>query len=222
MSQLDWSAFLSQWNVEMLVCADIRKQLPKKMLESDWLGTLGATEDQIIQAEARLGVHLPPSYRAFLHVSNGWQHAGFHIHTLWSVEHIDWYATRHLQAIELALRAEKTQALLAGLDTTSLNVPDERYFVYGDRQETINIRSEYLKGALEISEEDPGGDGVCLLNPAIRTSDGEWEAWFFAHWLPGARRYRSFWELMLGEYDRFLDIRAQDHIKKGRYYYPQW
>ena len=27
-----------------------------------------------------------------------------------------------------------------------------------------------------------------LLNPEIRTADGEWEAWVFANWFPGARR----------------------------------
>lgn len=26
--------------------------------------------------------------------------------------------------------------------------------------------------------------------------DGEWEAWFFAAWMPGARRYRSFHDMI--------------------------
>ena len=46
-----------------------------------------------------------------------------------------------------------------------------------------------------------------LLNPMVVTPEGEWEAWMFAHWLPGARRYRSFWELMGGEYRMFLRVR---------------
>jgi hypothetical protein len=29
--------------------------------------------------------------------------------------------------------------------------------------------------------------------------DGEWEALYFAHWIPGAERYSSFWELMQAE-----------------------
>lgn len=48
------------------------------------------------------------------------------------------------------------------------------------------------------------GSGLYLLNPRIVTAEGEWEAWFFAHWLPGANRYRSFWELMQGEYQNFV------------------
>ena len=35
------------------------------------------------------------------------------------------------------------------------------------------------------------------------THDGEWEAWFFANWLPGATRFRSFAELMEAEYQSF-------------------
>ena len=62
------------------------------------------------------------------------------------------------------------------------------------------MRNEYLRHTLEVSGE---GDGIYLLNPKVITADGEWEAWFFATWLPGARRYRSFWELMQDEYRQF-------------------
>lgn len=53
----------------------------------------------------------------------------------------------------------------------------------------------YLSTAIQISEVD---DGVLLLNPAIVTPEGEWEAWFFANWLPGALRSPSFFELIQG------------------------
>jgi hypothetical protein len=36
--------------------------------------------------------------------------------------------------------------------------------------------------------------------------DGEWEAWFFANWLPGATRYRSFQGMMEPEYQNFLAL----------------
>ena len=48
------------------------------------------------------------------------------------------------------------------------------------------------------------GDGVYLLNPEAVTPDGEWEAWFFANWVPGARRYPSFAHLMRDEYLTFV------------------
>ncbi|HEY3110361.1 MAG TPA: hypothetical protein VGL23_16490 [Chloroflexota bacterium] len=40
------------------------------------------------------------------------------------------------------------------------------------------------------------------------TPEGEWEAWFFANWYPGASRYRSFWELMQAEHASFLELRS--------------
>lgn len=42
---------------------------------------------------------------------------------------------------------------------------------------------------------------ILLLNPQVITSEGEWEAWFFSNWGPGADRYPSFWELMQEQYD---------------------
>lgn len=55
---------------------------------------------------------------------------------------------------------------------------------------------------LKISHA-PDASDVYLLNPRVVTPDGEWEAWYFAHWLPGAVRYRSFWDLMNDEYHNF-------------------
>jgi hypothetical protein len=40
------------------------------------------------------------------------------------------------------------------------------------------------------------------------TPDGEWEAWFFANWNPGANRYRSFREMMQAERANFLRLVA--------------
>ncbi len=47
---------------------------------------------------------------------------------------------------------------------------------------------------------------IYLLNPQVVTEEGEWEAWFFANWLPGAARYRSFQEMMEAEYQDFLAL----------------
>ncbi|MEU4571457.1 SMI1/KNR4 family protein [Nonomuraea sp. NPDC023979] len=38
----------------------------------EWLGTAGASEAELAHHEGRLGMRLPPSYREFLAVSNGW------------------------------------------------------------------------------------------------------------------------------------------------------
>ena len=48
-----------------------------------------------------------------------------------------------------------------------------------------------------------------LLNPLAESSDGEWQAWFFSNWNPGAVRYRSFQQMIENERKRFLLVR--DH-----------
>lgn len=84
-------------------------------------------------------------------------------------------------------------------------VPDELYFVYGAAQDATNIRPEYLSSALQIS--DITESTVLLLNPDVRTTEGEWEAWFFAAWAAGgAYRYRSFWELMCAMVRQFKTV----------------
>lgn len=54
--------------------ADIEEwgDLPTEMIEAQWLGHSPASEEQIQEAESRLGVRLPNSYREFLKISNGW------------------------------------------------------------------------------------------------------------------------------------------------------
>lgn len=126
------------------------------------------------------------------------ERAGYFLHRLWSTEEIEWYAVRHQDLID---------AWLAGSGGPH-PVPDEEYFVYGAGQGAF--REEYLQTVLEISEDDPRGSGVCLLNPQSVTATGEWEAWFFAAWNEGATRYRSFWELMQAERDSFLRLQQQE------------
>ena len=82
-----------------------------------------------------------------------------------------------------------------------LSLTDEEYLVYGETQDSVRFRVEYLESALEVS--DIGDSAIFLLNPKVVTPDGEWEAWFFGNWLPGANRYRSFAELMEAEYQSF-------------------
>jgi len=78
----------SVWDVERMRAvatewdAALRALLPayaRLVPEAEARGSVlrpGATEDEIVAAEARLGVTLPPSYRSFLAVSQG-ADAGF-------------------------------------------------------------------------------------------------------------------------------------------------
>jgi hypothetical protein len=187
MTTYDWQGLMTQWNKTLVDNGYGQRFEPRTL---DWFGTQGATEENLLQLEQRLGKTLPPSYRQFLSFSNGWEHPTPFIYKLWSTSDTQWFCIRYQEWID-------------AWDVNRYPVSDEEYSLYGRRQ-TEAIRTEYLHTALEIS--DIGDSAIFLLNPQIVTPDGEWEAWFFANWLPGARRYRSFWELMQGEYASLLQI----------------
>src|SRR5262249_43567942 len=197
MGKYDWRDLLTQWNAEMLAKQESRQWLPADKVAAGWLGNPGATETQLAQAEARLGVALPPSYREFLSFTNGWHFAGLSIEQVWSTDDIDWLAVRHQRDV--------IDAWLFGIGEV-VPVPDEEYFVYGDEQSVLSLRSEYLQTTLEVSEI--GDASLYLLNPRIMR-DGEWEAWYFDAKLAGAERHRSFWDLMLAEHAKFLDVQRR-------------
>jgi HEAT repeat protein len=189
MSRYPWKDLLTQWSEEIIESGEFEDELTPEVATSGWLGYPAATEEEIAAAEARLGTAFPPSYREFLQITNGWRMTTGFIERLRPAAEVQWFSSEDRATIDAWMSAGGSDA-----------VPDEDYLVYGD--EAIQpLRAEYLQTALAVSEY---GDGIYLLNPQIVTPEAEWEAWFFAHWVPGADRYRSFWDLMAAEHDHFL------------------
>ncbi|WP_035140782.1 SMI1/KNR4 family protein [Fischerella sp. PCC 9605] len=184
-----WQSFLQEFSQYQLACMEdkVKATLPSQVLTSGWLGLRGATEVQITALETRLGQKLPPSYRAFLLVSNGWPGEGIYggMNTLLMAEQVDWFINRHADWIETW-----------GSNYNDVSIPDEIYFTYGSMQNSVHLRVEYLLKTLQISDTDGEPGRVWLLNPQVIFSDGEWEAWDFANYYPGAYRYHSFADLM--------------------------
>jgi hypothetical protein len=208
----NWHRFLKKWSQDFINNYENSSQLPAEVLDSGWLGFSGATEEQIHRVEARLQTSLPPSYRAFLKVSNGWRQTTPFIYRIWSVEEIEWFSIRHASWIKSFTEAHLNSRNRHTSDNHRLNgslhisfVPESEYFLYGDQQDCSKIRLEYLNSALEVSAK--GESAIYLLNPQIVSDEGEWEAWFFGDWLPGADRYRSFQALMEAEYKNFLEMK---------------
>ena len=207
MSSFNWESFLQRWSQELLNSnRNNQEKLPAEVLKSGWLGYPGATEEQIISAETRLRTTLPPSYREFLKVSNGWRQTTPFIDKLWSTENIEWFSVRHQAWIDTFIERYRDDRV-NGREPSLRNslISDAQYFVYGEAQDCSKFRVEYLQTALEIS--DQGDSVIYLLNPQVMTEDGEWEAWFFGNWLPGADRYKSFQQMMQVEYQNFLELK---------------
>lgn len=168
----DWQPFLERWSRAILSAPDADYfGLPADAVHAGWLGYAPATEAQIQAAEVRLGVALPPSYRAFLRVTNGWLHTGLAVARILPVEQVERFGVAHADwaALWMADAAEYDPVF------------DE-------------VDYAHLPDTLAISAL--GDDAIMLLNPTVQTSGDECEAWFFASWNPGAARYESFWSLL--------------------------
>ena len=144
---------------------------------SEWPGSPGASNDQLTQTEKRLAINLPPSYRSFLHASNGWTQASRSVQILLPIEQIQWFRKVHREWIQAYQFSEP------------LDLPEAEYFDYAN-SDSVQFHPKHLQHTLCVS--DIGDDAVLLLNPMVIWPDGEWETWFFANWLPGAQRFRSF------------------------------
>lgn len=179
-----WSRLLGEISRVRLAEPEVAVEVPDSMVEACWLGEPGASEEHIEAAEHRLGVRLPPSYRQFLAEANGYRELSVFIYRLFGTTEIDWFRT---------LNPDWIEAYQIGEDSS----PEEHL---RDPLDTVRFRTAYLSSCLQIS--DVGDSAVVLLNPEVVTQKGEWEAWFFANWLPGAERYRSFREYMERELKR--------------------
>ena len=131
----------------------------------------GASDAEISAAETRLGLRLPPSYRAFVQSPDAGDDAYL------PVDEIERFQVREAEWLAGFLEGAGSSG-----DTPPL-LPDDPLdpatFALGQLADTVVI-------------SHPVDERVFLLNPAVADADGEWEAWDFANWYPGAYRYRSF------------------------------
>jgi hypothetical protein len=185
---IDWKQLLTSWS-QQLATTELANRLDPPPESNDWLGFAPAIEADVTALEKRLGVLLPPSYREFLLITNGWRRTNAFINRLRPAIEASWFRVENEQWAEVYSKNGST-------------LEDKDYYAYGDSGASDH-RAEHMRFLLQISEVE---DGVYLLNPEAVTPDGEWEAWFFANWNPGAVRHPSFAHLMLHEYRGFLQL----------------
>lgn len=195
----EWLELLKQINQEILsdpdfIDGNLSGMVTPAQRQAGWLGAPGASETDLLQVEQRLQINLPPSYRWFLQASNGFG----------PVEQLIW-RLRPTQEVDWLVNTDADLVALWEQDVDSIpSVPDEDYFRYDDSQIAGQAQGEYFRGLLMIS--DWGDAGFWALNPAVQ-HNGEWEAWYFANWLPGAMRYRSFADLVKDSFAGYKGIR---------------
>lgn len=183
-----WQKFLECWDREILESIEQEgavSAMERRVLTRGGQTITPASEESILAVESRLGTNLPESLKDFWRASNGLMHLrldaddGF----IYGVDSVSWLKSSNPDLIPENIRAP---------------VSDEDYFEYGPDQDPIYLRDAYIQSMLVVS--DLVDSGIYLLNPEVRTEDGEWEAWFLGWELPGALRFKSFAHLMRYSY----------------------
>jgi hypothetical protein len=121
-----------------------------------------------------------------LSISNGWHPVNDFVERLLPVQGIEWFRTAEPKALVMLQECYQED-----------DVSDEDYLDYQGSEHMEALRLRYYPDCLLVGKGwDGGGGELVLLNPRIIFPDGEWEAIFFASWIPGNRRYRSFLEFV--------------------------
>lgn len=111
----DWTTFLRAYSAEVLRDLDDDPEaystVTDEQRERRWLGFERAGDAEIASLATRLGQELPPSYRAFLAVSNGWTEIDEFVTQLYPVSGVGWF-----RDVEADLVGSWADAGLPGID----------------------------------------------------------------------------------------------------------
>ncbi|WP_406130602.1 SMI1/KNR4 family protein [Streptomyces sp. NBC_00989] len=182
----DWWSFLLGWSGEWadsLLDSETRGEGDEAARRARWLGSPPASEERIAAMEERLGRQMPPSYREFLKVSDGWRHAGGFVGLLAGTEGAHW----HNNESGLADMFEEHLTEDAG--------PKER------RAAGIWRRGLQLDVESDIT--------YVFLDPEDVDEDGEWAVYTWASWRAAPpERYANFLAFMRDMHREFHSLRA--------------
>ncbi|MER7336938.1 SMI1/KNR4 family protein [Streptomyces sp. NPDC000075] len=193
----EWEPFLRTWSAER--DAARRAEEPAQPTLG-WLGFDPAPQERIAALETRLGAVLPPSYRAFLEVTDGWRWAGEFVELLSPADRVG--PVRELTAfLHEDLTMWEREDLDADLDEEDEDEEEE------EGEEQAEYQSARWNRAVQISLT--GDQTWLLLDPGDVDGDGEWAAYRYSAWSGyGPQRYDSFAALMRAEYQSFRDLRT--------------
>jgi hypothetical protein len=177
MTNFEWKSFLKDF-IRVLNAGDHNPNFRAKARQL-FSKESGASEEEILRAEKRLGIKLHHTYRTFLQVSNGWPAMeAASPGQLWPADQIQW------------LREQSPQTVKTWADGEVDITPEEHMYYRDTQPDACWYRKAYLENTLAIS--DYGDASILLLSPEVIDEDGEWECWHLASWYPGAARYPSF------------------------------
>lgn len=183
LQSLNWREFLQYYSAELLAADDLEFEFVNHGAAT-WLGYEGCSEEEIVAAEARLGVTLPKSLREFYAISNGWRQIGYFVWEIVPIQRLNWLRT---------VDPDFCAMIEGGYDVPEL-------LEHREEQELSVLRS------LCLGQE---GDATTLLiDPENQTGEGEWVVGTWASWTPGMEWSGvGFREYLEEELKSFIDLR---------------
>ncbi|MFE7654286.1 SMI1/KNR4 family protein [Streptomyces bottropensis] len=182
----DWRTFLLRWSEEWadsLPEDETRGEDDEAAHRARWLGFPPASRERIAAMEDRLGRRLPPSYREFLAVSDGWRHAGGFVWLLAGTADARW----HDDESGLAAMYEEYLDEDAG--------PEER------------LEVDIWRRGLQLDVESDVTH--VLMDPEDVDDNGEWAVYTWASWRAAPpERHANFLEFMRAMHREFHSLRA--------------
>ncbi|MGW4026937.1 SMI1/KNR4 family protein, partial [Streptomyces sp. NPDC005009] len=186
-SPFDWRPFLLKWSGEWadsLPDSETRGEEYEAARQARWLGFPPASEERITALEKRLGRRMPPSYREFLKVSDGWRHAGGFVSLLAGTADARWH---------------NDESGLAGGFEEDL---DE------DSEPEEWREADLWRRGLQLDVESDAT--YVLMDPEDVDEDGEWAVYTWAGWRAAPpERHANFLAFMRDMHREFHSLRAQ-------------
>ncbi|MFF4815469.1 SMI1/KNR4 family protein [Kitasatospora sp. NPDC001309] len=183
---LDWRPFLLGWSGEWsdsLADGGTRREEDETARRARWLGFPSASEERIVAMEERLGRRMPPSYREFLEVSDGWRNAGGFIGLLAGTADARWH---------------DNESALADIFEERLD---------DDATDAERRGAGIWRRGLQLDVESDMTH--VLLDPEDVDDDGEWAVYTWASWRAAPpERYANFADFMRDMHREFHCLRA--------------
>ncbi|WP_329166381.1 SMI1/KNR4 family protein [Streptomyces sp. NBC_01267] len=185
----NWPSFLQRWSDEWAdswAPDEALDEADEEARRARWLGFAPASAERIAALEERLGCPLPPSYRSFLEVSDGWRNAGGFVYVLAGTESHGW------QEDEVGIGEMYREELDEDSTEEEIRLVEDMW----DRTLPLDVESDAT---------------YVMLNPGDLGADGEWAVYCYRTWageMP--ERYASFREFMAEMYREFHHLRAGD------------
>ncbi len=197
----DWRDLLSAMNQLVLECG-LSEEVPEDVLKRGWLGEPPAAEEAIAAAELRLGLTLPPSFKAFYRVSNGWHWPHPDVRMILAVEGIERLGDSNNKNIAAFVDGSLYQLYYM----TKGHEAAERLGHHAASELGLEVAAELLPpddplrnvaAMVEISlEEPPMSEALMLLDPTNASADGEMQVLLSSNWTVGLPSEGNFWEFM--------------------------